>query len=93
MNSPEEPSREPPVSATELFLSQPAFRAEEDADEIAAGLGRVHHDEPNDGGRLRRWFTHFMFEKDASQYSSVAPRSPDGKRSRIFFFNGNGRGR
>jgi hypothetical protein len=34
-----------------------------------------------------------MFEKDPSEYSSIAPRSPDGTRSKIFFFNGNGRGR
>jgi hypothetical protein len=34
-----------------------------------------------------------MFEKEPSQYSSISPRTPDGKRPKIFFFNGNGRGR
>jgi hypothetical protein len=24
------------------------------------------------------WITHFLFEKEASPYSSLAPRSPDG---------------
>jgi len=34
-----------------------------------------------------------MFEKEPSPYSSIAPRSSDGTRTKIFFFNGNGRGR
>ena len=35
----------------------------------------------------------FLFEKQPSEYSSIAPRGPDGKRSKPFFFNGNGWGR
>ncbi len=36
---------------------------------------------------------HFLFEKEPSQYSSIAPRKADGTRTKPFFFNGNGRGR
>jgi hypothetical protein len=36
---------------------------------------------------------HFLFEKSPSPYSSISPRKADGTRTKIFFFNGNGRGR
>jgi len=36
---------------------------------------------------------HFLFEANPSQYSSIAPRKADGTRTKILFFNGNGRGR
>lgn len=70
------------------FLSQPA--------EVGAG----DHDEPGDAadsvpasGNLRARLRHFFFEKAPSPYSSIAPRDPGGQRTKIFFFNGNGRGR
>ena len=44
-------------------------------------------------GRLQNHFIHFVFEKKPSQYSSISPRPADGKRTKIFFYNGNGRGR
>ena len=74
-------------AAVEAFLSQPAPHADED--EVATT------DEPRRPTRTpwRRRLTHFLFEKKASQYSSIAPRLPDGRRTKPFFFNGNGRGR
>jgi hypothetical protein len=36
---------------------------------------------------------HFLFEKKPSDYSSIAPRAADGTRTKLFVFNGNGRGR
>ena len=71
------------------FLSQPAEAVVGDHDEIA-------HDgkDPQVAQRgLRARLSHFFFEKSPSSYSSIAPRQADGKRSTIFFFNGNGRGR
>jgi hypothetical protein len=41
------------------------------------------------GTSLRR----FLFEKPASQYSSISPRTPNGGRTKIFPFNGSGKGR
>lgn len=74
-----------PVGA---FLAQPSHRYEEDlardTDEDATVRGKVSF--------LRR-LRHFMFEKGQSPYSSIAPRMSDGTRTKIFFFNGNGRGR
>jgi hypothetical protein len=97
MESPDEPTQDPRVLPLNSFLSQPAYSAEEDAEESVAqqeqdGTHENHRD-VSLGKRFRRWFAHFMFEKEPSQYSSIAPRSPDGTRSKIFFFNGNGRGR
>ncbi|MGC2169530.1 MAG: hypothetical protein WA580_10555 [Acidimicrobiales bacterium] len=42
---------------------------------------------------FRGWLHHFIFEKEPSDYSSIAPRRADGSRTNLFFFNGNGRGR
>ena len=81
-------SGEDPISK---FLSSPAPHYEEDA---AAPVGRddqvtvSHHTEG-----LKQRFVRFMFEKKPSEYSPLSPRSRDGTRSKIFFFNGNGRGR
>ena len=41
----------------------------------------------------RGWLTRFLFEKRPSPYSSIAPRRADGTRTKLFFFNGSGRGR
>lgn len=72
------------------FLATPARHYDED-DEPAAGQGDgdasiVHMN-------IRQRFRRFMFEKQPSGYSSLSPRKPDGRRTKIFFFNGNGRGR
>lgn len=69
------------------FIAQPASHFAEDEDRP------VEH-----GARARpsSWwsrFTHFLFEKEPSPYSSIAPRTMDGRRTRIFFFTGNGKGR
>ncbi len=73
-------------AAVEAFVSQPARHADED--EATADEPRVivH-------ASWRARLTHFFFEKKPSQYSSIAPRTPDGRRTKPFFFNGNGRGR
>ncbi len=42
---------------------------------------------------FRGWLHHYLFEKERSDYSSIAPRRADGSRTNLFFFNGNGRGR
>ncbi len=72
-------------AAVEAFVSQPARPA--DADEVRAVDPKVRR------APWRRRLTHFFFEKEPSQYSSIAPRTPDGRRTKPFFFNGNGRGR
>jgi len=41
----------------------------------------------------RRRLRHFLFEKEPSGYSALAPRDAQGRRAKIFFFNGSGRGR
>ena len=74
-------------AAVEAFVSQPARRADEDVvelNEVGAAVVRTP---------WRRRLTHFFFEKKASQYSSISPRTSDGRRTKPFFFNGNGRGR
>lgn len=42
---------------------------------------------------LPRRLAHFLSEKESSQYSSMAPRRADDRRTTILPFNGNGRGR
>lgn len=84
-NVEEDGTEQDPVGA---FLAQPAHRYEEDlarnADKDATVRGKVSFLQ-----RLR----HFMFEEGPSPYSSIAPRMSDGTRTKIFFFNGIGRGR
>lgn len=69
------------------FLAQPAEHGFND------DVSPVHESTPilriGWRARLRR----FLFEKEASHYSSIAPRRADGTRTKIFFFNGNGMGR
>ncbi len=43
--------------------------------------------------RRRGWLLRFLFEKRPSPYSSISPRRADGTRTKLFFFNGSGRGR
>jgi hypothetical protein len=79
-------------SPIEAFLEQPAYHADEDTPVVSEpappskSTGSLWR-------RVQRRFFHFMFEKEPSPYSSISPRTPDGKRTKIFFFNGNGRGR
>jgi hypothetical protein len=84
----EGPDDNPESDPIHDFLAQPAHHYDDD---IAS---------PSDDSavtRPKRSFMqrlhHFLFEKDPSPYSSIAPRRADGTRTKIFFFNGNGRGR
>jgi hypothetical protein len=46
--------------------------------------------------RRERWsmFVSGLFrDHQVDTYSSLSPRKPDGTRTRLFFFNGNGQGR
>jgi len=83
-------STDSPVTA---FLAQPAYYASEDL--VPDSPLPSHHDEVVGSFWQRVWLrlTRFMFEKEPSQYSSIAPRTADGRRTKIFFFNGSGRGR
>jgi hypothetical protein len=90
MNPSEEPRQKSPTSPVDYFLAQPAYHADEDSVEQVASPAP---DVDVAGTPWSRWLTHFMFEKEPSAYSSIAPRTPDGKRPKIFFFNGSGRGR
>ena len=68
------------------FLSQPPEQGVGDHDAPEA---------PTSASRrtFRAWLNHFLYEKEPSDYSSIAPRRADGSRTNLFFFNGNGRGR
>ncbi len=92
VDSKPESDHEDGESPIKAFLEQPAYHAGEDP----VVVGEASAPPKPVGGfwrRLQRRFSHFMFEKEPSQYSSISPRTPDGKRTKIFFFNGNGRGR
>ena len=79
------------------ILAQPAYHADEDP------LSAVHAEGPSNDevtlqteGALKRAGTllrRFLFEKRASQYSSISPRTLNGRRTKIFPFNGSGKGR
>jgi hypothetical protein len=92
-DDPTSPERDP----IEVFLSQPAEVADEDRPEPRSTDAMAMDRPPESNVGLWRRFahrlTHFMFEKEPSKYSSIAPRRADGTRSKIFWFNGNGRGR
>ncbi len=75
-------------SAINAFVAQPAYHADEDVDAPADRVATVAAHVP-----WRRRLTHLLFEKRPSGYSSIAPRRPDGSRTKLFFFNGGGRGR
>ena len=76
---------EPAINA---FVAQPARHTDEDPEVAPARAPRTRQ-----RGSWRRGLTHFFFEHQPSGYSSIAPRRLDGTRTRIFFFNGGGRGR
>jgi hypothetical protein len=71
------------------FLDQPAHHYEEDDTEAHVTLAASVVDHRSLLQRLNA----FLFDKKPSEYSSLAPRQADGRRTKIFFFNGNGRGR
>jgi hypothetical protein len=93
VESPPERNGDGPETPIEAFLEQPAYHAEEDSAEIDQTPAPLYDFEGSRWQRFRLRFSHFMFEKEPSEYSSIAPRTPDGKRTKLFFFNGNGRGR
>jgi hypothetical protein len=93
MNPSEEPRQKSPASPVDFFLAQPAYHADEDSVEQVVSPTPDVDVAGTLWSRLRRRLTHFLFEKEPSAYSSIAPRTPDGKRPKIFFFNGSGRGR
>jgi hypothetical protein len=74
--------------AISQFLASPARHYDEDVE-----LATSPEDDAASRVSLRRRLHRFMFEKKPSQYSSISPRKPDGSRTKIFFFNGNGKGR
>lgn len=78
------PTEDDPI---QKFLQQPHA-----ADSESFGEELIH-DYPVQRTSFRNWIKAFLFEKKPSPYSSIATRSPDGKRTSLFFFNGNGRGR
>jgi len=46
--------------------------------------------------RRERWslfFARLFGDRQGDTYSSISPRKPDGTRTRLFFFNGNGQSR
>ena len=83
--------RPPEKDAVGNFLSQPAAHYEEDEVRPVVASDRPAPD-LSVKGFVRR-FVRFMFEKKPSPYSSIAPRRADGTRTKIFPFNGGGRGR
>lgn len=74
------------LGPVERFLAQPPEHGVGDRDEESAPVVRVHR-------TLWQSVMHFLFEKEPSRYSSIAPRKADGTRTKLFFFNGNGRSR
>ena len=82
-----------PTSPVDFFLAQPAYHTDEDSVEPVVSPTPDVGVAGTPWSRWRRRLTHFMFEKEPSKYSSIAPRTPDGRRTKIFFFNGSGRGR
>ena len=67
------------------FILQPPEHGVGDEVEAPAVAQPVPH------RRFGQWLNHLLFEKKPSEYSSISPRKPDGTRTRLFFFNGNGR--
>ncbi len=78
------PAMSDAADALERFLRQPPEHGFDDVEEPATPAPPLSRRE-----RLHRFF----FDKQPGAYSSIAPRRSDGTRTKIFFFNGNGRGR
>lgn len=81
----------PGQDALSIFLSQPAPEPERERetshDETARAIARAP------ALPLRRRWAAYLFEKKLSSSSSLVPRTSTGERTRVFPFNGNGRGR
>ncbi len=63
---------------------------------ITVSDGASDEPPPERLGFMRRFghgLVHLLDDRKPSGYSSISPRQPDGSRPKIFFFNGNGRGR
>jgi hypothetical protein len=93
MTSSEKPVDESTTPPVEAFLAQPAYHASEDSARELLAPTQNYVVVGSFWQRFRHRITRFMFEKEPGQYSSISPRTSDGKRTKIFFFNGNGRGR
>jgi hypothetical protein len=93
MSSSEKPAEDSTTPPVEAFLAQPAYHASEDSAREPLAPKQNYVVVGSFWQRFRHRFTHFMFEKEPGQSSSISPRTSDGKRTKIFFFNGNGRGR
>ncbi|MHB8335416.1 MAG: hypothetical protein ACYDEH_11055 [Acidimicrobiales bacterium] len=74
-------------AAVEAFVSQPPRPADDTAAATNPADGQVVR------ASWRQRLNHFFFEKKPTGYSSISPRTPDGRRTKPFFFNGNGQGR
>jgi len=85
----ESPKDNDDADPVENFLRQPAYHADEDVE----GIDDADRPAASSRTNLRTSLRHFFLEKKASQYSSISPRTPDGRRTKIFPLNGNGRGR
>ncbi len=73
------------VDPIKEFLSQPPEHG------FADGIGAPAIAQSAPRRSFGQWLYHFLFEKESSDYSSISPRKTDGTRTRLFFFNGNGR--
>ena len=80
-----------PREALDAFLSQAPQVFPEDDELLGASPSEAAHTVPRQG--LRRRMVGFLFEKKPSRVSSLVPRTMSGTRTRVFPFNGNGRGR
>ena len=91
--APEQPAgqSEKGNDAVERFLAMPPEHGV--GDEVEAEDEDEDTHPSTDNRTFWQKLNHFLFEKQPSEYSSIVPRGPDGKRSKLFFFNGNGRGR
>jgi len=81
----------PGREALSAFLSQAAQPRDADIESRAASSMGASDVAPS--LTLRRRMAAFLFEKKASSASSLVPRTMTGARTRVFPFNGNGRGR
>ena len=78
------------ADSVERFLAMPPEHGVGDEAEAEAEVEAPH---PAVHRTFWQRVNHFLFEKKRSEYSSIAPRGPDGRRTKLFFFNGSGRGR
>ena len=79
------------------FLAQPAYHADEDSLSTGSeGVPPMDDVARQTTGSFKGFATtlrRFLFEKSTSHYSSISPRLPNGTRTKLFPFNGSGKGR